>query len=191
MPSKSAKRARRKARAALTSDTHHPTSQDAFPGLPLDVAAHILNLADPRDLARVRAVSRGMRDAVAATGRQAVPTFYQVFEGGYLDWLTMADVDIELDEYTLCMAAANAGDLSMLKWLNANGCPWDKWTWSYVAMGGHLEIMKWARASGCPWDKFSCYSWAENEQNEDVMDWVCANSGCAYCGMSSGDESSG
>ena len=55
-----------------------------------------------------------MRDAVAATGRQAVPTFYQVFEGGYLDWLTMADGDIELDEYTLCMAAANAGDLSML-----------------------------------------------------------------------------
>lgn len=49
-------------------------SQDAFPGLPLDVVVtHILgsaNLPDPIDLARLRAVGRGMRVAVDVTGRK-------------------------------------------------------------------------------------------------------------------------
>ena len=66
MPSKSlsdaAKRARRRARLAL----------EAIPGLPTHlVVAHILRseyFDDPADLARLPAVSRGMRDAVAGTG---------------------------------------------------------------------------------------------------------------------------
>ena len=45
---------------------------EAFPGLPKDVVVtHILRseyFDDPADLARLPAVSRGMRDAVAATG---------------------------------------------------------------------------------------------------------------------------
>jgi hypothetical protein len=44
----------------------------AFPGLPFDVAVSIVekHLHDPADLAVLRAVSRGMRDAVDATGRK-------------------------------------------------------------------------------------------------------------------------
>ena len=43
----------------------------AFPGLPFDVAVSIVkkHLPDPADLAVLRAVSKGMRDAVDATGR--------------------------------------------------------------------------------------------------------------------------
>ena len=43
----------------------------AFPGLPFDVAVSLVekHLADPADLAVLRAVSKGMRDAVDATGR--------------------------------------------------------------------------------------------------------------------------
>ena len=42
----------------------------AFPGLPFDVAVSILeeHVPDPADLAVLRGVSRGMRDAVDATG---------------------------------------------------------------------------------------------------------------------------
>ena len=44
----------------------------AFPGLPPDVAESIVekHLPDPADLAVLRAVSKGMRDAVDATGRK-------------------------------------------------------------------------------------------------------------------------
>jgi hypothetical protein len=42
----------------------------AFPGLPFDVAVSLVekHLPDPADLAVLRAVSKGMRDAVDATG---------------------------------------------------------------------------------------------------------------------------
>ena len=42
----------------------------AFPGLPFDVAVSLVekHLPDPADLAVLRAVSHGMRDAVDATG---------------------------------------------------------------------------------------------------------------------------
>ena len=45
----------------------------AFLGLPFDVAVSIVekHLPDPADLAVLRAVSRGMRAAVDATGRKA------------------------------------------------------------------------------------------------------------------------
>ena len=44
----------------------------AFPGLPFDVASSLVekHLTDPADLAVLRGVSRGMRDAVDATGRK-------------------------------------------------------------------------------------------------------------------------
>ena len=44
----------------------------AFLGLPFDVAVSLVekHLPDPADLAILRAVSKGMRDAVDATGRK-------------------------------------------------------------------------------------------------------------------------
>ena len=44
----------------------------AFPGLPFDVAVSIVekHLPDPADLAVLRAVSKGMRAAMDATGRK-------------------------------------------------------------------------------------------------------------------------
>ena len=64
------KRARRKARAAQTTDTHQSSTQEAFPGLPQEVVVtHVLRSdTDPIVLARLRAVNRAMRDAVDQTG---------------------------------------------------------------------------------------------------------------------------
>ena len=48
---------------------HHIDAEEAFPGLPQDVVAHILRSdSDPIVLARLRAVNRAMRDAVDQTG---------------------------------------------------------------------------------------------------------------------------
>ena len=62
--------------------------------------------------------------------------------------------NIPLDETTFCLAAAIRGNLNMLKWARANGAPWDKWT---------------------------CYSWAEQEEWYNLMDWIRANGCCEGC----------
>ena len=52
----------------------------AFPGLPFDVAVSLVekHLPDPADLAILRAVGRGMRDAVNATGRKVEEIAFRV-----------------------------------------------------------------------------------------------------------------
>jgi hypothetical protein len=156
----------------------------AIPGLPFDVAVSIVekHLPDPADLAVLRAVSRGMRDAVDATGRK-VEEFDEedAVERGYVSTLKCLRRRGRLsDERLLCAAAARVGDVEALKalrraekfpwnegtcagaakgghlevllWAHENDCPWDVWTCAFAAYGGHLELLKWARENGCPWD---------------------------------------
>ena len=62
----------------------------AFPGLPFDVAVSLVqnHLPDPADLAVLRAVSKGRRDAVDATGRKIEELEeYDAAERGYLSTL--------------------------------------------------------------------------------------------------------
>ena len=82
----------------------------AIPGLPLDVAVSLVekHLPDPADLAVLRAVSKGMRAAVDATGRQ-IEEFgqYGAAERGYLSTLKCLRRRGRLsDERLLCAAAA-------------------------------------------------------------------------------------
>ena len=138
----------------------------AFPGLPSDVAFSIVekHLPDPADLAVLRAVSKGMRDAVDATGRK-VEEFKEddAVERGYLSTLKCLRRRGRLsDERLLCAAAARIGDLEALKALRrAENFPWDEKTCANAAAGGHLEVLKWARANGCPWDESTCAFAAE------------------------------
>ena len=127
----------------------------AIPGLPFDVAVSLVekHLPDPADLAVLRAVSKGMRDAVDATGRK-VEQFGEddAVERGYVSTLKCLRRRGRLsDERLLCAAAARVGDLEALKALRrAENFPWDERTCAYAAKGGHLEVLKWARENGCP-----------------------------------------
>jgi hypothetical protein len=104
----------------------------AIPGLPNHlVVAHILRsdfLPDPADLAVLRAVSRGMRAAVDATGRK-VEQFGEddAVQRGYVSTLKCLRRRGRLsDERLLCAAAARIGDLEALKALRrAENFPWD------------------------------------------------------------------
>jgi hypothetical protein len=133
----------------------------AIPGLPFDVAVSLVekHLPDPADLAVLRAVSKGMRDAVDATGRK-VEEYEKddAVERGYVSTLKCLRRRGRLsDVRLLCAAAARIGDLEALKALRrAENFPWDELTCAYAAKGGHLEVLKWARANGCPWDRSTC-----------------------------------
>ena len=47
-----------------------------------------------------------------------------------------------------CARAAEGGHLEVLKWLRANGCPWDYCT--IRSAYKHHEVQDWARRNGCP-----------------------------------------
>ena len=154
----------------------------AFPGLPFDVAVSIVekHLPDPADLAVLRAVSKGMRDAVDATGRK-VEEFgeYDAAFFGYLSTLKCLLRRGRLkNRRLLCAAAARIGDLDELKSFRAEEIPWGVSTCGFAALGGHLEVLKWARENSCPWDEKTCMFAAHNGHLE-VLKWAHEN-GCPW-----------
>ena len=174
-----ARKQKRKCRDATAAN-----GGEAFPGLPNHlVVEHILrseHFDDPADLARLPAVSRAMRDAVAATGLR----FEELDEEHAVNLGCLSAVQrlqrggrLSRQE-VLCEAAARSGQLEELKVLRADGCPWDANTCWAAARGGHLEALQWARASECPWDENTC-SGAASEGHLEVLQWVRAN-GCPW-----------
>ena len=149
----------------------------AIPGLPNHlVVAHILRsdfLRDPADLAVLRRVSRGMRDAVDATGRKIEELREDdAAERGYLSTLKCLRRQGRLcNNRLLCAAAARSGDLDELKSFRAEEISWDKWTCAYAAAGGHLEVLRWAHENGCPWDAPTCTN-AAFRGHLEVLKWA-------------------
>jgi hypothetical protein len=121
---------------------------DAIPGLLNDiVVTHVLrseHFDDPADLARLPAVSRAMRDAVAGTGvRFKELGEYRAVKLGCLSALQRLQRGGRLSrQESLCEAAAGSGQLDELKLLRADGCLWDKWTCKSAAQGGHLDVLR-------------------------------------------------
>jgi hypothetical protein len=163
-----------------TSTETVETSEVGFSSLPFDVAVSIVekHLPDPADLAVLRAVSKGMRAAVDATGRKLKKyEEYDAVERGYLSTLKCLRRRGRLsDERLLCAAAARIGDLEALKALrsSAENLPWDGRTCAFAAIGGHLELLKWARENGCPLHKWTCWHAAKGGHLE-MLKWLREN----------------
>jgi len=134
--------------ATATTPASLAEVQEAIPGLPNHlVVADIFrseHFDDPADLARLPAVSRAMRDAVAETGLR----FEELDETRAVDLGCLSAVQrlqrggrLSRQEY-LCAAAARSGQLEELKVLRADGCPWDEKTCAEAARSGHLEVLQ-------------------------------------------------
>ena len=152
--------------------------------LPLDViAAHVLTadfLPDPVDVARFRAVSRKMRDAVDASGRELKEIEeVEAVEKGYLSTLKHMHSRGRLcSEESLCMVAAKNGQLAEIKKFRAKNFLWDESTCWCAAEGGHLDVLQWARANDCAWDKETCANAAKRGHLE-VLKWA-REKGCPW-----------
>ena len=153
--------------------------------LPVDlVATQVLShLSDPMDLAVLRAVSKGMRAAVDATGREIAEANdpQHAADRGFLTTLRhmhsrgrLKSADVNL----LCYAAAKTGQLVELKALRAENWPWSEMTCANAAKNGHLEVLKWAREKNCPWDEWTCADAAMNGHLE-VLKWL-REKGCPW-----------
>ena len=55
----------------------------------------------------------------------------------------------------VCANAAEGGHLEVLKWLRAEGCPWDARVCANALEGEHLEVLEWLLAEGCPYTRAS------------------------------------
>ena len=117
--------------APLVTERQPSNARQPISSLPFDVINLILNpenLPDAIDLARLRVVNRAMRDAMTATGREMK----------------------EMNE----LNAVNLGCLSTLKHLHSRGhLERKEWLCMFAARSGQLEVLRWARANGCPWDR--------------------------------------
>ena len=123
--------------ATVTTPASLPDAQAAIPGLPDHlVIEKILRseyFDDPAYLARLPAVSRAMRDAVAATGLE--------FE--------------ELDE----KKTISLGCFSAVERLERGGhLSSQAYLIQAAAMGGQYEKLKVLREAGTPWTTGVCYS---------------------------------
>ena len=122
---------------------------EALAGLPNHlVATHVFRyFEDPADLARLRVVSPGMRDAVNATGpeiKEIELDDYSAVNLGCLSALRRLQrrgllTHKNFHFHFLCQSAARAGELEVLQWLHANGCPWDKETRAWAVSRGYYE----------------------------------------------------
>ena len=168
-----------KARCKKARATAH-NAGEAIPGLPQDVVVtHILRSdTDPIVIARLRAVSRPMRDAVDQTRLfvEEMPT-ERAAELGCLDTLHHQLLKGRLNKSIVCEFAAQGGQLEMLQWGHANGCLWDEKTCMNAAQGGHLEVIQWARANGCPWDEHTMLVSVAHGGHLEVLKWLREN-GC-------------
>jgi hypothetical protein len=112
---------------ADTSTETVETSQVGFSSLPRDViATHVLRpdfLPDPADLGRLRAVCKGLRDAVYATGRPVYElTPEEAVRLGDLNGLQLLLERAPRVRRDLCAIAAEVGNLDVLKWARENDC---------------------------------------------------------------------
>ena len=187
--------------------TNQPHAGQAIPGLLNDIVTTFVFrsdfLPDTRDLARLRAVSCAMRDAVDATGREVkelnaleaaeigcISVLERLHQNGLLSPPEITHVPFPassnvVDVGQLYRVTARSGQLEVLKWLRAKSLWWPHRVegWHFHAFlggaeGGNIEIIKWLLASGQQWDAAVCAIAAQFGQLE-ALKWLHTN-GCPW-----------
>ena len=80
-------------------------------------------------------------------------------------------------DHTLCASrAAYTAHVHILQWMKDNGMigEWHGYHMFSAASFGHLEVVKWLRANGCPWDEDACRRAAEHK-HWDTLQYLVDN----------------
>ena len=163
-------------------------AKDVIPGLPLDIVVeHVMSvkhMPDPRDLALLRMVSRGMRAAVEKS-RRFVDNLDvdEAIEDGCLGTLErLFDRDQVGERSDLCAAIAmnhpsgvGARPVEVMAWARSKGCPWDENVFASAVVHNTTDLVAWMYASGCPWNEKACANAAHSGKFE-MLKWLRAKS---------------
>lgn len=90
-------------------------------------------------------------------------------------WLS--DNGAPLDNASVFWAAAQYGDVKLLEFLYARGCPWNAVACMEAAKAGKLKALMWLRERRCPWDQRRLCTNAAAKGHLEVVQWAYAN-GC-------------
>ena len=80
-------------------------------------------------------------------------------------------------DHKLCASrAAYTAHVHILQWMKDNGMigEWHGYHMFSAASFGHLEVVKWLRANGCPWDEMA-FSSAAKHQHWDTLQYLVDN----------------
>ena len=78
--------------------------------------------------------------------------------------------ECEWDEGTIC-AAANHGNMEMVKYCVANECPIDVSACEFAAESGNLEMLKHLRKKKAPWDEYTA-PWAAKNGHLHILEYL-------------------
>ena len=68
-------------------------------------------------------------------------------------------------------AAAEQGNLAMVKYCVENGCPMDMVACLCAASKGLLDVLKYLHENDCPWNSFACF-WARRNNHIDCLNYL-------------------
>jgi hypothetical protein len=90
---------------------------------------------------------------------------YEVAEMNKLEYLVWAREVKNCDwDWKTINAAAEQGNLAMVKYGVEHGCRMDAYACKVAASEGHLDVLKYLHENDCPWDSRACYrAHANNE----------------------------
>ena len=74
----------------------------------------------------------------------------------------------------MMQCAPSGGNLELVQWLRAEGCPWNTLTCHYVVETGQVEVLRWARENGCPWvysTKIEAEKLGYTDDLGNLVDW--------------------
>ena len=81
----------------------------------------------------------------------------------HFPWGKLRKYNIKMDESDFCLKVAETNKLELLKWIREEKkCEWDKWTINAAAEQGNLEMVKYCVAKKCPINVFACANAAFN-----------------------------
>lgn len=115
---------------------------------------------------------------------------HAVFGGqlNIIEWLQTQGYKYNDDSNIYCMAAADGGHITILKWLGATrnsdksicasaasgGHLWNNKTCKKASFNGHLNVLKYDRQHGCDWDDSVCTN-VINSNYIDCYVWALEN----------------
>ena len=179
-PRRPAKRLRAEARRGEQQRSNNGSNVlwGIFTDVPEVFESHIVPKLNGNDVKFFYDVNTESRAAIKRAGVK-LPDAFKIEDFNTKSTLSWALEKCIEGRERFCKQMAYDGNLELLQFLRAKGCPWDEWTCTYAAKNGQLECLKYAHENGCPWDKWTC-SWAAKKGHlKECLKY--AQEGCISC----------
>ena len=156
-PRRPAKRLRAEARRGEQQRSNNGSNVlwGIFTDVPEVFESHVVPKLNGNDVKFFYDVNTESRAAIKRAGVK-LPDAFKIEDFNTKSTLSWALEKCIEGRERFCKQMAYDGNLELLQFLRAKGCPWDEWTCTYAAKNGQLECLKYAHENGCSWTEWTC-----------------------------------